>query len=353
VLAPRLLGLGLLLLPGCMVGLGQSLLVPPVQGSWAYQGTDLTIKPSQAALASGADDFAVGVQEPGHSSAVAPHVTATQVLVGLDFPRFRFDIAAGGVGTDASVTQIDLLYKHPLTEGIAPKWCLLAGMSWVSVDVKFSADRKLVLGRDMGLGTGNGSLHDGDVVHLQANASQGGWYGTFGVEYEVFEWLHGFALTYGKVTQGTDRGQDVSVTVHGDRAGSTSVLTDARFASDLRHVGTAVSNVEPPVFAVLAGVTLTFPSIGRIRRWVIGPGANRSPGIVPTAPTPPPAEPNGRIAPQPLGSKPDYPSPTVPNAGDPMAGTDRRTPRNGSSQRHDTAHPATQLPAQEQARTST
>jgi hypothetical protein len=320
MLVPRLLGLCVLLLPGCMVGLGQSLLVPPVQGSWAYQGTDLTIKPSQAALASGADDFAVGVQEPGHSSAVAPHVTATQVVVGLDFPRFRFDIAAGGLGTDASVTQIDLLYKHPLAEGTAPKWRLLAGMSWVSVDVKFSADRKLVLGHDVGLGTGNGTLQDGDLVHLEAHASQGGWYGTFGVEYEVFEWLHGFALMYGKVTQGTDHGQDVAVTVHGDRGGSTSILTDARFASDLRHVGTVGSNVEPPVFAVLAGVTLTFPSIGRIRRWVIGPGANRPPGIDPTAPMQPPVEPTGQTAPQPPGFKPEIPAPAVPRAGDPIAG---------------------------------
>lgn len=347
------------LLPGCMVGLGQSLLVPPVRGTWAYTGTDVTVRP--VAGTAGADDATVAIQESGHSGRVPTQVTATQVLLGLDLPRFRMDVAAGGLGANAALSQIDLLYKHPLSDGIRPKWRLLAGLSYVTVDSSFAADPKLGIDRTVSFGTDKGSLQVGDLAHVEAHATWGGWYAAFGLEYEVFEWLHGFVQTYGKVALSSDRSQAVTVTLRGAGGGTVSVLTDPRFAADLRQVGTLTSGAEPPAFAVLAGLALTFPSIGLIRRWVIGPGADRPPGLDPDAP----AEPGA--APQVPGPVLEPPPPEAPRAAEPIASKQGAGAATGSfeprawtcpptwspSQGRESALPTARGPAPRQARTTT
>lgn len=305
------------LLSGCMFGVGQAMVLPPVRGNWTFSGMDVTVRSSAAG--NRAEPWAIRLQEPGRSGVVDQVLSPTQVLVGWDFPRFRFGIA-GGVSGNVSVSQLDLVYKHPLSDDFAPRWRLLAGLARAGASVSQTFEQKLALGADVELAStadnpDGGTLRNGDTVRITAAEEHAGWYAVFGVEGEIYEWLHGFVQMYGRLSSETARTQGVTLPVHaGGGVTEAALFSDDRFATDVRQQpALSAPTVQAPEFTALVGIALTWPTVGMIRRWVAGPGADRPAGMRAPAGPPPSRQPSSVPAPSPSDQGP--PPPDGPESG--------------------------------------
>jgi hypothetical protein len=253
----------LLCLTGCTLGLQQSMLVPPVQGTWHFSGVDLTA----GAEADTGEPLAFDVQMPGDSGRIDSVRTATQLMLGLDVPFARASVAVA-VDNDPNLDLIEmnLLYKHELF-GDDPTWQWMGGLTLGILESRVETSQSLVLTDPI---TVDGLVvRNGDVVRYQAADMRTGFYATFGIERELADWLHIYVQLNALLTESADRGEDLTLTTHDDSGNEDQtlhLLTDNRFQVNARESGSMSSTIEMPAFTGLVGISVTWPTFSSLKR---------------------------------------------------------------------------------------
>jgi len=306
---------------GCTLGLQKMAIIPPISGSWQFSGVDMAVHPP-------ADR--AGKSTPLDVSLNADHDTATfssvtQLSLGFDLPWARVVIAPALIGrTDLEFIQLDLLYKHLLPTDSRYTWRLLAGFSFLFLNAGVTRSQPLALTEPIVLD--KMVVRSGDTVTYTNLHTSSAWNATVGVEAEIFEWLHAFLQTSFRMSESNTSNETLTLAVNDSgqvdsngraQAATVNLLTDSRFATDVRQAGHVDSSLHVPPFTAVLGLSVTWPTFGNIKRLF---GFRDEQPATPTAlerplpeqpedVAPPPAQPPPRDLP------PDgYPtSPTPPN----------------------------------------
>lgn len=255
---------------GCTMGLQQATIMPPISGSWQFSGVDMTVHPP-------ADR--AGKSTPLDVSLNADHDTATfssvtQLSFGFDLPWARMVIAPALIGrNDLEFIQLDLLYKHLLPTESRYKWRLLAGFSFLFLNAGVTRSQALTLAQPIALD--KMIVRSGDTVTYSNLHTSSAWNATVGIEAEIFEWLHGFLQTSFRISDSNSSNETLTLTVNDSgqvdsngrsQAATVNLLTDSRFATDVRQAGHVDSSLHVPPFTALLGLSVTWPTFGNIKR---------------------------------------------------------------------------------------
>ncbi len=305
----------------CTMGLQQAAIMPPISGSWQFSGVDMTVHPPP--------DRA-GKSSPLDVSLNADHDTATfssvtQLSLGFDLPWARMVIAPALVGRDdLEFIQLDLLYKHLLPTDSRYKWRLLAGFSFLFLNAGVTRSQALTLAQPIALD--KMTVRTGDTVTYTNLHTSSAWNATVGVEAEIFEWLHVFLQTSFRMTESNSSNESLTLSVNDSgqidsngrsQAATVNLLTDSRFATDVRQPGRVDSSLHVPPFTALLGLGVTWPTFGNFKR-LFGFGAEPAPAP-PALERPLPEQPEDAPPPQPQPPPRDLPpdgyptSPIPPN----------------------------------------
>lgn len=290
-----------LLACGCTAGLQQTVLSPKVEGTYNFSGVDMV---AQSPPSWTGQPYTLPIKLAAQGGQVGPLSTITQLPLGLDLPFLRL-VVSPGLNAPAlmDMLQFDVLYKHPLSIGTEDRWRALIGVSYQRLAAKVSADYVLAVGAPVQVG--DALLQNGDEVKYESSESRQGWYAALGAEYEIADWAHVFGQVSARISQTSQRDEDLTITARAGGVDSQGrqtsedfhVLSDNRFTVTAKQPGVVTANFDLPTLAATIGISFTWPSWKQMRtRSLLTPPAR------PYAPPPP-----GHAPPPGYAPPPSYP----------------------------------------------
>lgn len=248
--------LALLLLQSCAVGLQQAAVLPWVRGNWAFSGTDLVVRDVQGGtlpIHVGADRGSL--QDIG---------TVTQIVIAADAPFARVSIApALTTSNNIEFIQMDMLYKHLISEEPGRRWWLLAGLGAMILNagVAFTThptQNTVIAGR---------AVTPNDTIDYTARRDASGAYAVIGAQTELTGWCHGYVEALVRLTHGATQHESITMPVGGgaslDMTTSSTNLTVERTLQ-----GTVKSDYDVPAFILAVGIQFNLPSYHVTRRFI-------------------------------------------------------------------------------------
>ena len=256
---------------GCTLGVSQLAMYPAIGGQYDFSGAKAQVRgPADTA----GNPFEFGIDLPARKGQVEPIAGMPQLTFGFDTPSWRLTI---NPSFTASKTvehfQMDLYYKHLLSQGRKTAWRVMGGISFASLSTQIEEEGVLQLADAIEIG--GARLQDGDKIAYLSSATDSGVYLGAGVELELATWLHLFAMVQVRMNSSTGANERLEVVA---RAGSTwdedgvrqeerfDVFDDERFNTTLQASGKVTSTLSLPPMVALIGVALTFPTWSWIRR---------------------------------------------------------------------------------------